>query len=826
MQPASPCPRKIGSARTVFENKISKNKANSGHGSESFLTGGVSESPRVISSLKKYRSSTPRTPAKDAIVCPVPFATPSASMKLRMATFSSVSKLPFGGSGDTPDPAGAKPSQGPSRATKVSDTTSSADTRKETESTSRGVKKGLVALKSLKKPRSSVKSADALAGIASISDRNPLNYEGKKKLVDSPSDSCSTTSAETEASMESETRSRRRLNRESSPNLLYSHNDDEDSIVFSTASPMISRQSLFPEPSTPKKHDNENSLRQTRPRVKASCISSSESEGKGEGGDCDSSADTPKERSHFRSNRKGENEVSVDTLPEEPLPLSPKKNRRKKTGIILIHKDQAPSLMESTLRSPDEDMVVKAVSDGRPSRSDGRPSQPSSRSLTPEQRPNKGRLTHSLSPLKKRKPSVATVRSILKQGKSHVTPIECYEEKSRGSGPLTSQRSRESLLRGNSKKGRRVTFADEVSPRQQSRMTISNKDTLPKQPRRNSMSDVDEVRRRSNCLKDPILLKGRARRAAARMQDFVRRKLRRIGFVKIIAATRIQAIVRGVMQRMRHRIAMLEQRLAKIGAKRKRELRRIQAFKWKVMDAYKKKVQEGEDRREHDVTTIDRVIEELERENSRIRDQNSKIQEASFLLEMMNEQIESTLQIHNANFETMRETIGIITERNVRTIRMSKKYRTRIDKVKQKVVTAEKCGIYENNARMSMEHTTTEMIASFESRTGHQELVDTITAMRLTAGAKDASEEGMSSSAGDVEVMAFELSFRVSDEMTIWSDVSSVRELEEVLAPLGRVFCNEGASHEGRAVEEEVEEDDYMSNQSSVYVDTSAVILT
>jgi hypothetical protein len=271
---------------------------------------------------------------------------------------------------------------------------------------------------------------------------------------------------------------------------------------------------------------------------------------------------------------------------------------------------------------------------------------------------------------------------------------------------------------------------------------------------------------------------------------------------------------------------MLEQRLAKIGAKRKRELRRIQAFKWKVMDAYKKKVQEGEDRREHDVTTIDRVIEELERENSRIRDQNSKIQEASFLLEMMNEQIESTLQIHNANFETMRETIGIITERNVRTIRMSKKYRTRIDKVKQKVVTAEKCGIYENNARMSMEHTTTEMIASFESRTGHQELVDTITAMRLTAGAKDASEEGMSSSAGDVEVMAFELSFRVSDEMTIWSDVSSVRELEEVLAPLGRGFCNEGASHEGRAVEEEVEEDDYMSNQSSVYVDTSAVILT
>jgi hypothetical protein len=284
-------------------------------------------------------------------------------------------------------------------------------------------------------------------------------------------------------------------------------------------------------------------------------------------------------------------------------------------------------------------------------------------------------------------------------------------------------------------------------PRRKSMASVmsicTDKDTLPKQPRRHSMSDVEEVRRKSKGLQDPALHRRRFCRMAVTIQDFMRRKLRRLRFVKIIAATRIQALFRGVIQRMRHRIAMLEQRLANIETKHKRQVSSIQTKKWKMMEAYRQKAEQ--ENREIDVTAIAivKVVEELKRENSKLQDENSKLLEACSLLREMNGQIESTLQIHNNNFATMGEAIKVLAERNARTFRMSKKYEMRNEMFKQKLLTAEKNGTYEKNFRQELEHTTADIIASV-SLDGEKELADTITAMSLFATLKVKDKEGMS----------------------------------------------------------------------------------
>jgi hypothetical protein len=792
MQPmASPFPRKIGSALAAFEDAITKNQANGGPGAQSLLKD-AKASPRTVSSWKKKnRCNTPGTPVKNAIDSAKALTASSPSIKKRMAAFSSINKLPFSEAEDTADTAEAKSAQVPDdQPTKDSETSSSANINRERKTTLIGDKKGVndqnshvglvpPRLSSVKYLRTySVLSTDAVTDIASIMDPvpllpklsrkesgflvkptnkvtrrslgltvqcanegeakdkkskqptspaktlDPLRYpEGSKKLWESPSDFCSTTSVETEPSNESQLRPR-----------------DDDSVVLSSSSPMKSQQSLLSEPSTLTEDDNDEDPRQSRWAVNASSDLSGESNLKGDDGGCNSSADTTKEsprpakekrQSSFQSDREGKHEISLETMPEEPIPP-------KKTQVVRVHKDQASA---------------EVVSDGRPSR----PSRSSSRSPIPEDsRSTSSRHpsgAHSLSPVKTSKAPVGTIRSILKRGKS---PIEWYEEQSQDSKLETSQRSGRSLLkpvksslRSGSSKFLRVTFADGVvtprrGPRRNSMMSIctdsmmsicTDKDTLPKQPRRHSMSDVDEVRRKSNRLQDPSLRRRRARRSAVKILDFIRRKLRRLRFVKFIAATRIQALFRGGLQRMRHRVAILEQRLAKVEAKHKRQLSRIQTKKWKMMEAYKQEAEE--EIREQDLTAIDRrkVVEELRRENSKIKEQNSTIRGQCTLLRKMNGQIESTLQIHNDNFSTMREAISVLAERNEQTIRMSKNYERRSEKVKQKVLTAEKNGTYENNFRKKLEQTTADMIASV-SLTGGKEFVDTITAMRLFAETK------------------------------------------------------------------------------------------
>jgi hypothetical protein len=791
MQPmASPFPRKIGSALAAFEDTINKNKVNCSPGDQS-LPKDAKASPCIVSSWKKKnRCSTPSAPATDAIDSAKALNTPCSSIKERMAALSSINKLPFSEAEDTADTAEAKPTQVPDdQPTKDSETSSSADTTRERKATLEGAKKGVSDQNSrveLASPRLSsakylrtysVLSTDDVTDIASITDPvrsrkeseslvspikkvprrrveltvqcandgeaevqkakqlcfptspaktlKTLRYlEGSKKLWESPSDFYSSTVVETETSNESQLRPR-----------------SDDSVVLSTASPMKSQQSLLSEPSTLTEDDNDEDPRQSRWVVKAPSNSFSKSDLKGDDGDCSSSADTTKEsprlakgkqQSNFQSGREVKHDISLEIMPGEPLPSSTKKSTQNN------HVDQASA---------------KAVSErclSGPSRSSSQSQSPDSRSTSSRHRSG----AHRLSPVKTSNASVGTIRSILKREKSS---IERYEEQSRDIKLETSPRSGKSLirpvkssLRRGSSKFLRVTFADGVvvprhGPRRNSMMSIctdsmmsicADKDTLPKQPRRHSMSDVEEVRRKSNRLQDPALRRRRARRSAVKILDFVRRKLRRLRFVKIIAATRIQALFRGGLQRMRHRVAILEQRLAKVEEKHKRQLSRIQTKKWKIMEANIQKAEE--EIREHDLSAIDRrkVVEELRRENSKIREQNSTIREQCTLLRKMNGQIESTLQIHNDNVSTMREAIGVLAERNEQNIRLSKNYERRNEKVKQKALTAENNGTYESNFRKNLEQTTADMIEYVSLITGEKVFVDMITAMRLFAETK------------------------------------------------------------------------------------------
>jgi hypothetical protein len=675
-------PRKIGSALAAFENTINKNKVNGGPGPQSVLKDAAA-SPRIVPSWKKrYRCNTPGAPAKDAIDS-------SKALTTRVEAFASVNKLPFSESEDTIDTAEANSAQVPDDPhMKDAKTSPPADAHRESQTKSL-VELAPPHLSSVKCLRTnSVISTDTVTDIASILDPVPLSPTHSRQQ----SESFNTPT--------------KKVTRWRVGQTVRCANDGDAEVQKVKQSPRLTKE---------------------------------------------------RRQSKFQSDREGEGEHEIslgglpaleplrsdsfESLPEEPLPQSPKESKRKNTQVIRIHKGQ---------------VSAKVISDSRPSR----PSRSVSRSLSPpDSKSTSSRHpsgVQSLSPLKTSKGNVGTIRSILKCGKS---PIERYEEQSQDSEMETKQRSsrslpkpgKSSLSRGTSKQ-LRVTFADGVvvprrGPRRKSMASVmsicTDKDTLPKQPRRHSMSDVEEVRRKSKGLQDPALHRRRFCRMAVTIQDFMRRKLRRLRFVKIIAATRIQALFRGVIQRMRHRIAMLEQRLANIETKHKRQVSSIQTKKWKMMEAYRQKAEQ--ENREIDVTAIAivKVVEELKRENSKLQDENSKLLEACSLLREMNGQIESTLQIHNNNFATMGEAIKVLAERNARTFRMSKKYEMRNEMFKQKLLTAEKNGTYEKNFRQELEHTTADIIASV-SLDGEKELADTITAMSLFATLKVKDKEGMS----------------------------------------------------------------------------------
>jgi hypothetical protein len=683
-------PRKIGSALAAFENTINKNKVNGGPGPQSVLKDAAA-SPRIVPSWKKrYRCNTPGAPAKDAINSSNALTTPSASVKNRMEAFASVNKLPFSEPEDTVDTAEANSAQVPDDPPTIdAETASSADSHRENKTSDKSDKKGVSRQKSL------VELA-------------PPRLSSVKHL---------------------------RTNSVISTDTVTDIASILDPVPFSPTRSKQQSESF----NTPTK-------KVTRWRVGQTVRCAN-----------DGDAEVQKVKQSLRptKDREGEHETSLgslpaleplrsdpfESLPEEPLPQSPKESKRKNTQVIRIHKGQ---------------VSAKVISDSRPSR----PSRSVSRSLSPpDSKSTSSRHpsgVQSLSPLKTSKGNVGTIRSILKCGKS---PIERYEEQSQDRELETKQRSGRSLLkpgksslsRGTSKR-LRVTFADGVvvprcGPRRKSMASVmsicTDKDTLPKQPRRHSMSDVEEVRRKSKRLQDPALHRRRFCRMAVTIQDFMRRKLRRLRFVKIIAATRIQALFRGVMQRMHHRLAMLEQRLANIETKHKRQVSRIQKKKWKLMEAYRHKAEEENRKIDAAATAIVKVVGELRRENRKLQDQNSEIMEACSLLREMNGQLESTLQIHSNNFATMGEAIGVLAERNARTFRMREKYKMRNEMFKQKFLTAEKNGSYENNFREELRQTTADIIASV-SLAGDKELSDTITAMSLLAATKVKGKEGMS----------------------------------------------------------------------------------
>jgi hypothetical protein len=695
---SSPFPRKIGSALAAFENTINKNKVNGGPGPQVVLKDAAA-SPCIVPSWKKrYRCNTPGAPAKDAIDSSTALTTSrSASVKKRMEDFASVNKLPFSESEDTVDTAEANLAQVPDDPPmKGPETRAPADANRESRTSEKSVSRQN-SLVELAPPRlSSVKclrtnsviSTDTVTDIASILDRVPFSPTHPRQQSES----------------------------------------------FNTPTKKVARW---------------------RVGQTVRCAN----DGDAEVQKVKQSLRLPNERrqSKFQNDRESEHETSLgslpaleplrsdsfDSLPEEPLPQSLNENKWKNTQDIRIHKGQ---------------VSAKVISDGQPSR----PSRSVSRSLSPPDIPPPGIMStssghpsgvHSRSHGKTSKGNVGTFRSILKCGK---IPIERYEKLSQDSELETEQRSTRSLLkpkksslsRGPSKY-LRVTFADGVvvprcGPRRNSMVSVmsicTDKDTLPKQPRRHSMSDVEEVRRKSKRLQDPGLHRRRFCRMAVTIQDFIRRKLRRLRFVKIIAATRIQALFRGVMQRMRDRLAMLEQRLANIEAKRQRQISSIQTKKWKKMETYRQKA--AQKNREIDATAKVKVVEVLRRENIKLQDQNSKLLEACSLLREMNGQIERTLEIHSNNFATMGEAIEVLAERNARTFRMSKKYEMRNEMFKQKFLTAKKNGTSENNFRKELEQTTADMIASV-SLVGDKELTDTITAMRLFTATKVTDNEGM-----------------------------------------------------------------------------------
>ena len=657
----------------------------------------------------------------------------------------------------------------------------------------------------------------------------------------SPTGTCSTTSMtseETNSSKESQSRSRQRIvnNLLSASQVLNSDSDsDSDEADHALLSPQSETNSVVCKPRRVVRCSNDSTNSSSSGTSATNSTRESSSDG---------SFDTPPGRSILRSSTRKKLAGSRKTVAIEQsfeyssdVMVTPKK---KSTRLIRIRKADADADQASLLQSPVK-VSKKKDKSSRLSRSNSRSLSPDNHDDAPchpfqSLSPTKTRNVASLAP----SPTPISILRVSGAGPLPDAPfkgasrkmIEHWKEQdsarslhSTSSLRLPLKPDLNSSMKS-LKRGLRVTFADQVPRKQRSMMTLCLKDSTPKQPRRNSMSDMDDVKKSPTFLQDPLLLERRAHRKATQIQDWWCQKLSIIGFAKIIAVTKMQALYRGARQRMLCRIAVLEATITQIATKRQRDLLKIQAKKWKVMEAIKKEADkeaaEEENRRASEVTATDKVIEQLERENGKIRDQNKKIGEACHLLKVMNDQIEQTLMIHNDNFATMRETVGIMNERNARSIRTKEKYEKRIAKVQEKVATSAKCGDYANAVRKNTEQSTTDIVESFKDRSDDEKFVAQLVIMGALSSIDEQEEESSSSEASEEadKQFGFDLSFRVSDEISIWSDVSSFRALEDVLAPLNNSRHSRDTSGEELSIEGGGDSD---SDQSTIFVDTSAI---
>ncbi|KAL7572689.1 hypothetical protein ACA910_008964 [Epithemia clementina (nom. ined.)] len=204
-------------------------------------------------------------------------------------------------------------------------------------------------------------------------------------------------------------------------------------------------------------------------------------------------------------------------------------------------------------------------------------------------------------------------------------------------------------------------------------------------------------------------------------------------------ATRIQAMVRGKMQRLRYRVMYLENKLKTINAAKKSDVKKIQDSTAKAIRKLERKREKQRKREAKErADVIERaelarkLSEHLMRQNKTIKEQNDRLQYFIDHLKDVNSQYEKRIAAHLKNCVTMSMHLKKIQTKRDSLINKSERFKAQLTKMKGNLLTGLHLTNWETKHATNFERVSREIIDKMERRSNDPRLVETL--IRIKAG--------------------------------------------------------------------------------------------
>jgi hypothetical protein len=300
-------------------------------------------------------------------------------------------------------------------------------------------------------------------------------------------------------------------------------------------------------------------------------------------------------------------------------------------------------------------------------------------------------------------------------------------------------------------KNMRVRFTDDIirsNRRKSLEAATGDKDTPLKQPRRRSMSDVDNL----HMIIPPALFQNSPKRRAITLfrAAFISSiTLKRIQLRKARAATAIQSLMRGVFQRYRYHIMTLQHKLRETELGRIRDLKDIADQKVRRMEEILYDSESQYRMEEEMALKAKELIAYLRCENVKISAQNKKISVFTNDLNRMNQECIQSTRILFFNYESMDEAVKLLAAHNLKLARISNKFESRLEQIQLELAEVNERLAHERKARSIMEiavNEIEELAMSSRDKSNNALLHQEIVSVRASLTKQLREKEGMEGS--------------------------------------------------------------------------------
>jgi peptide methionine sulfoxide reductase MsrA len=246
-------------------------------------------------------------------------------------------------------------------------------------------------------------------------------------------------------------------------------------------------------------------------------------------------------------------------------------------------------------------------------------------------------------------------------------------------------------------------------------------------------------------------------------------------------------------------------------------------------EEYRHKIIEKTKRRDKQLGELidsrNKIVEYLRQENRKIRDQNNKFEAVIFRLGQMNEQVQYSTEVHNANFQIMRKTVKVLTQRSRKLMEKEDRHKKRVDKQVANLAATRARSMHETRIRKTYEAALGNIVDCFENQSKDEGLVDMVVAM--SNGECEEYNYQHQKASDDEQEEGFLLTWCIDDEASINSDITSVHGHRSVIGDddsFEEEVVDDDCSQEV-GIEMTRFDDDDGTCQSSVWIETHSILL-